>query len=481
MSAIAPYTVIDRPAPPHSEEVEQALLAVILRDSRAWEAVAETARPAHFYYPVHGRIYEAMGRLVEAGHQDLSLRLPPLFEADPDLAEQGAKRYFARLAAAVVSTSSAADYAQQVRDLYLRRELIAIGDDLAASARQATLDTAPPDLITEIEARLYSLVETTRADQGGPAPAHDAMAGAMAAIDRAQQAEGGITGVATGIAALDAALGGLQAGDLVIAAGRPGMGKTILGVNIAENAAARGEPVLMFSLEMARWQIAQRQLARRTGITVTQQRHRLSADEHKRLALAHQELGQLPLWIDDTPGLTIAQVRSRARRHKRRYGCSLLVVDYLQLTRPTQTRSVRVHEIEEISNGLKNLARELGIPVLALSQLSRAVESRDDKRPTLADLRDGGSLEQDADVVAFLYRHEYYLRRDEPKGKPGEAHDKLAARMTEWGQQIEQCKGRAEIILAKVRQGQAETLHVSFDSGRMAFDHDGGRYQENLL
>src|SRR5690348_11612615 len=405
--------------PPHNYEAEMALLGAILANNLVFDKVNEFLRPDHFADALHGRIYEAAGKLIERGQIADALTLKSLFDQDPALIEHGGAAYLARLAGSVVTIINAEDYGRVIHDLHLRRQLIELGEEMVNVAHGQDLDLPATGQIETAEEQLFRLSET----------------GAVKMAEAAVNREGHVTGVTTGLIDLDKKLGGLQPSDLVILAGRPSMGKTALATNIAFNAAQahmespeNGGRVAFFSLEMSAEQLAMRILAERTEISSDRiRRGEISRDDDfTRLVIAAQELQKLPMHIDDTPGLTVPALRTRARRLKRRHGLGLIVVDYLQLMRsPAGFRNEnRVQEVSEITRGLKAIAKELDVPVLALSQLSRAVEQRDDKRPQLADLRESGSIEQDADVVMFIFREQYYHERGEPKQRDDESSEK---------------------------------------------------------
>jgi replicative DNA helicase len=467
--------------PPHNYEAEMALLGAILANNLVFDKVNEFLRPDHFADALHGRIYEAAGKLIERGQIANVLTLKNLFDQDPALIELGGAQYLARLAASVVTVINAEDYGHAIHDLYLRRELIDLGEEMVNTAHTHDLDLSAVQQIETAEQHLYNLAETGDTE-GGLEPLTAALTGAIKMAEAAVLREGHVTGVTTGLADLDKKLGGLQPSDLVILAARPSMGKTSLATNIAYNSAqayeevrdalggikvANGAKVAFFSLEMSAEQLAMRILAERTEISSDRiRRGEISRDDDfSRLVAAAQELQTLHLFIDDTPGLTVPAMRTRARRLKRRHGLQLIVVDYIQLMRsPAGMRSEnRVQEVSEITRGLKAIAKELDVPVLALSQLSRAVEQREDKRPQLADLRESGSIEQDADVVMFIFREEYYHERGEPKQREDESNEKFAERHARWLERGERIHNVAEVHIAKQRHGPIGVVELFFD------------------
>jgi len=459
--------------PPHNYEAEMALLGAILANNLTFDKVNEFLRPDHFADALHGRIYEAAGKLIERGQIANALTLKSLFDQDPALLEHGGAQYLARLAASVVTIINAEDYGRAIHDLHLRRQLIDLGEVMVNTAHDHDLDLPATGQIETAEEKLFRLAETGDTENG-LRPLTEALTGAINMAEAAVKREGHVTGVTTGLVDLDKKLGGLQPSDLVILAGRPSMGKTALATNIAFNAALahklapeNGGRVAFFSLEMSAEQLATRILAEQTGISSDRiRRGEISRDDDfSRLVIAAQDLQTLPMHIDDTPGLSVPAMRTRARRLKRRHGLGLIVVDYLQLMRsPAGLRSEnRVQEVSEITRGLKAIAKELEVPVLALSQLSRAVEQRDDKRPQLADLRESGSIEQDADVVMFIFREQYYHERGEPKQRDDESSEKFAERHSRWLERGERVHNVAEVNIAKQRHGPIGTVELYFD------------------
>jgi replicative DNA helicase len=468
----APYRVV-----PHNYEAEQALLGAILVSNTAYDRVSDFLLAEHFAHPVHGRIYAAAAKLIERGQLANPVTLKSYFEADGELSEIGGQQYLVQLAANAVTVINAEAYGRTIHDLYLRRQLIALGEDVVNEAYSANPDSPALSQIETAEQRLFDLA-TTGTIEGGFRPFARSLAAAVEMAELAYQREGRLSGVPTGLKDLDTLLGGLHASDLIILAGRPSMGKTALATNIAYHAALShravaeqgvrrtvdGAVVGFFSLEMSAEQLATRILAEEAGLSSDKiRRGDVGAEGFHRLVEAAQELSHLPLFIDDTPALTVSALRTRARRLMRTHGLGLIVVDYLQLLRPTagMRPENRVQEISDITRGLKALAKELNIPVLALSQLSRAVEQREDKRPQLADLRESGSIEQDADVVMFIYREEYYLERKEPAvGTPEHAT---------WQEQMDRVHNLAEVIVAKQRHGPIGRVTLYFNGSSTKF------------
>lgn len=464
----------DEPAQtlPHNLEAEAALLGALMIDNRLAEDVQLKLRPEHFFDPLHGRIYEMILRLIDRNMIASPVTLRPMFDADEAMAAVGGPAYLAGLTGSGASLIGARDFAQQVYDLALLRALVGVGRVMVENALDTSQEVEPLGQIEEAEAQLYRVAEEG-GGEGGVKAFAAAASQAIRIAEKAMSTGGNLAGITTGIQVLDAKLGGLRGSDLLIVAGRPGMGKTALATNIAFAAAQRflsdqeqgidpaknsGAPAAIFSLEMSADQLATRVLAEQSRINSEALRMgKISASEFRQLARAAAQLESLPIYIDDTPALTIAALRTRARRLKRQKGIGLIIVDYLQLLQGTGRGAGdnRVQEISEISRGLKTLAKELDVPVMAASQLSRQVESREDKRPQLSDLRESGSIEQDADIVMFVYREEYYLGNKAP-----DEHD---AGFAEWQERMEKAYGRAELIVAKQRHGATGKVDVKFE------------------
>jgi replicative DNA helicase len=454
---------------PYDIEIEQALLGAILVDNQALERVSSTLKPDHFYDPLHARIYELMSALSEKGGMVITpLTLHAAMKADPGLQEVGGHAYLAGLAQAAPAMPNVRDYARILHDLGVRRGLIHIGEDVVNNAYEAPHDKPPQTQIEEAEKALYRLADTARYGEG-PIDFAESLRRAAVQAERAQARGGRISGVTTGFSDIDSLLGGLQPSDLIIIAGRPGMGKTSLATNMAFNAAKlwmqdieagaevpRGAPILLFSLEMAAQQLSGRILAEQTEIEMWKIRNgKFTESEWDKFVLTMQDLSMLPLYIDDTGGISIAQIAARARRLKREKKIGAVIIDHIQLVASSGRPENRVQEITEISKGLKVLAKELDVPVIALSQLSRSVDSRDDKRPVLSDLRESGSIEQDADVVMFVYREEYYLKSREPE--PGSTEH------AKWLEKCERAHRRAEVLVEKHRHGATNKIDLFFD------------------
>ncbi|HEU5275669.1 MAG TPA: replicative DNA helicase [Xanthobacteraceae bacterium] len=458
---------------PHNIEVEQALLGAILVNNEAFYRVSDFLEPEHFFEPLHQKIYKDIGSLVRSGKTATPITLKTFLPADLDVAGLNANQYLARLATEATTVINAGDYGRTIYDLALRRSLIGIGEVMVNTAYDAPVDLGPQAQIEEAERRLYELAESGRYD-GGFQRFAQALTTAVEMAAHAYQRDGKLSGIATGLRDLDRMMGGLQPSDLIILAGRPGMGKTALATNLAYNIAKtwRGEVrpdgrmetvnggiVGFFSLEMSAEQLATRIISEQTRLPSYRiRRGEIDPSDFDRIAEAAREMESMPLYIDETGGLSIAQLAARARRLKRQKGLDLLVVDYIQLLSGSSKRASegRVQEVTEITTNLKALAKELVVPIVALSQLSRQVENRDDKRPQLSDLRESGSIEQDADVVMFVFREEYYLRNREPRAGSDE-HFK-------WQTEMELAHGKAEVIIGKQRHGPTGTVALHFEA-----------------
>ncbi|MBW8783602.1 MAG: replicative DNA helicase [Novosphingobium sp.] len=465
---------------PANLEAEAAFLGAALIDNRVIEELNTPLRPEHFFEPAHQRIYDRILHLLDRKAVVTPVTLKPYFEADEALKELGGGAYLARLTADGQGLLAARELAEQIYDLALLRELVKVGRDLVENALDTSDSVAPLEQIERAEAALYNVAEGA-ASQSEAQPFGAATRTAIMAIEKALKSGGHISGKTTGLTSVNEKVGGLHESDLIILAGRPGMGKTALATNIAFCAADRlrrdladgitadksvGAATAFFSLEMSADQLATRILAEQSGISSEALRMgKISRDDFQQLSYASQRLAELPLFIDDTPALSIAALRTRARRLKRRHDIGLIVVDYLQLLQGTGRGSNdnRVNEISEISRGLKTLAKELSVPVVALSQLSRAVEQREDKRPQLSDLRESGSIEQDADMVWFVFREDYYVAAKEPK-RPSESDDaKTHDTHASWAAEMERVYGLAELIIAKQRHGATGKVRLRFE------------------
>ncbi|HEY8596236.1 MAG TPA: replicative DNA helicase [Devosiaceae bacterium] len=461
---------------PHNVEAEQALLGAIMVNNEAFYRVSDFLLGEHFYEPIHREIYEVCGKIIRAGKTATPITAKT-FLPDDLIADITMAQYLARLAAEATTVINAYDYGRTVYDLALRRALILIGEEMTEVAYEADVEATPSRQIEEAEKRLFELAEKGNYNSGFQGFSL-ALQAAIEMAGEAYSRDGSLSGTATGLTDLDRQMGGLQRSDLIILAGRPGMAKTSLATNIAFSVAQayKAEPtpdghmrtvnggvVGFFSLEMSAEQLATRILSAESGISSSDiRRGNIHESQFSKLVDTSRILERVPLFIDDTGGLSVAQLAARARRLKRQKGLDLLIIDYLQLLSGSGRRSDnRVQELTEITTTLKALAKELEIPIIALSQLSRQVESRDDKRPQLSDLRESGSIEQDADVVLFIYRDEYYLKNKEPKeGTP----EHLA-----WQGEMEKVHGLAEVIIGKQRHGPTGTVRLMFEANLTKF------------
>ena len=478
MNAFAPFSpdAVAVPSMPHNLEAEQALLGALMFDNGVFERLSDRLRGTHFYEPFHQRLYDAIEDHIRQGLLAEPTILMERFKQDPAFAEFGGLRYLADLMDRAPPGANAPDYARVVYDLALRRELIRVGGDIIKEAPDP--ERAAIDQIEQAELTLYSLAENGQPSSGFVSFSN-ALSGAVQMAAEAYQRDGKLAGLATGLDDLDQKLGGLHPSDLLILAGRPSMGKTALATNIAFNVARsyRWEPtpegrktvsggvVAFYSLEMSAEQLAMRILADASGVSSDKLRKgEIDASDFGKVRDAAIEIGESPLYIDATGGLSISKLAARARRLKRmEHGLDLIIVDYLQLVTVGEGNGQknRVQEVSEITGGLKALAKELGVPIIALSQLSRQVESRDDKRPQLSDLRESGSIEQDADCVMFVYRESYYLGRAEPR-EGSEEHLK-------WQEDMDRVKGTAEVVIGKQRHGPIGIVKLAFHDDTVKF------------
>ncbi|MBL6938094.1 MAG: replicative DNA helicase [Alphaproteobacteria bacterium] len=462
---------------PYDIEVEQALLGAVFVDNQVVERISSVLKAEDFYDPLHQRLYEVMTHAADRGSMVLTpLTVHALMKADPGLMEVGGHAYLAGLAQAAPAIPNVRDLARILHDLAVRRALIGIGEDIVNTAYEAPHDKTPKDQIEEAERALYRISESSKYG-AGPIDFSESLKRTVELAEMAQQRGGRISGLATGFVDIDNLLGGLQPSDLLILAGRPGMGKTSLATNMAVHAARAylrdiengaevpsGAPILFFSLEMAAQQIAARILSEQTEIEMWKIRNgRFNEQEWEKFVLSTQELSNLPLYIDDTGGISVAQIAARARRLQREKKIGCIMIDHIQLVAGSGRAENRVQEITEISKALKVLAKDLNVPVVALSQLSRSVDSRDDKRPVLSDLRESGSIEQDADVVMFVYREEYYLASREPEAGSPE-HVK-------WTEKLDRATGKAEVLVEKHRHGATNRIELQFDGRYTRFSN----------
>ncbi|EAU42701.1 replicative DNA helicase [Fulvimarina pelagi HTCC2506] len=458
---------------PNNLEAEQALLGAILVNNDAYYIVHDFLKADHFYEPLHRDIFAKASEMIRMGKIANPVTIKTFLAADQRIGEMTISQYIARLAAEATTIINTGDYGRAIYDLAIRRSLIRIGEDVVNIAFDAPVDMEPKSQIEDAERRLFELAETGRYD-GGFQSFRDAIDTAVQMATAAKDRDGGLSGISCGMHSIDRKMGGLQPSDLIILAGRPAMGKTSLATNIAFNVASAYEPaeqadgtfkarnggvVGFFSLEMSAEQLATRIISEQTEISSSKiRRGEINDTELQKLIACTEMMSKIPLYIDQTGGISIAQLAARARRLKRQRGLDLMVIDYVQLMTGSSRKSSenRVQEITEITTGLKALAKELGVPIIALSQLSRQVESREDKRPQLSDLRESGSIEQDADVVLFVYRDEYYLANREPK--PGtDEHLK-------WEQALNEARGKGDVIIAKQRHGPVGTVSLAFQA-----------------
>jgi len=481
----SPLLGLSQRLPPSNLQAEQALLGALLANNKAYERVSEFLLPEHFADPIHGRIFQAIQRRVEAGQLADAVTLKAEFEHSGVLGEVGGTAYLAQLLTAMVGIINAGEYARAIHDAWLRRQLIDLGETVVNNAFGAEPELDGRAQIEITEQSLFDL-SNRGGEQGGFMTFERALAEALRSAAAAFKRTGGVSGISTGLRDLDGKMGGLHPSDLVILAGRPGMGKTALATKIAYGAARamledarRPAPdaqpdvkppgaVAIFSLEMSAEQLATRLLAEQARVSGDQiRRGEIGQKDFDRFYLVSRDLQSLPIHIDDTPAITLSAMRTRCRRLKQRAkGLSLVVVDYLQLMRPSLGTKPenRVLEITQITQGLKALAKELAVPVLALSQLSRAVEGREDKRPQLSDLRESGTIEQDADVVMFVYRDEYYIAQREPKIIAFDNEEKFQSTHAKWQSDMDQVHNVADLIIAKQRHGPTGQIKLFFEA-----------------
>jgi len=472
-----PVFALSQRVPPAHLEAEQRLLGALLANNRAMDRVADFLRPEHFADPVHRIIFQTIAKRIEAGQLVDVVTLRPEFDGNHLIDEAGGGVYLVQLLGAHVGIINAGEYGRLIYDAWLRRQVIDMGEVAVNLAFGAEPDVTAPQVLERVEAAVFAIGDSARSGRAGAVKtAADAGGLAMAQHIRACAAKGGIVGVTTGYRALDRMTGGLRPGQLVLIGARPSMGKTAIALGIAARAAAAGHRVLFVSAEMTAEDVVARAIAAQARLPImtmlrgavvdpgTNQFRQLVQAETDALVGAQAAVGALPLVFDDAGPFGVGAIRSRARRLKARGGLDLVVVDYIGLLKASDTasRQNRNAEISEISQGLKALAMELRIPVLALSQLSREVERRDDKTPILADLRDSGTLEQDADMVAFLYREHYYLTRSAPVRREKEKAEDFEARQDAWSQNCARAAGRGELIIAKQRQGPVGRVPLRF-------------------
>ncbi len=460
---------------PANIRAEQMLLGAILINPGLIEQVNEFLRVEHFFEPLHQKIYNVIGIIFEKGLTPSIITVKSMLDKDHLFMELNGEEYLIKLTTMAMVVINPHDYGKIIFDLAIKRNLIQIGEDIVNTAYDSTLENTGPEQLEMAESSLYQLASDGINEKSFVA-IKDHVAESLASINRAMKNSDHVTGISTGLIDLDTKLSGFHNSDLVIVAGRPGMGKTAFAINFALNACRsllkKADPespkpsVGFFSLEMSSEQLATRLLSMLTKIDSTLLKSGKVNEEHYNdLRKAAAELADMPFFIDDTPALTISAVRTRARKLKRKHNLGILFIDYLQLLRGSHKSENRVLEVSEITQGLKALAKELNIPVIALAQLSRAVEQREDKKPMLSDLRESGSIEQDADVVMFLYREEYYLRRQEPK------HDD--AKYSEWADKLSKVHNIAEVLVAKHRNGAVGNVAVHYEDKYSAISNLG--------
>ena len=456
---------------PQNIEAEQSLIGSVLFDNKVLEDLPTNFATRHFFDPLHATIFDACIFLIDNGRLADPLTLKSYLKQDDLQRDMDIEKYLSELREGVVSLSKAKFYAEEIRNCYVRRSLIRIGDELINKSVNPTLDVTPDQEISNTEEQLYNLAEKDQINSG-PLDFKSVLASATNQINEAYNRKGKLSGIDTGFSGLNRQLGGLNKSDLLVLAGRPAMGKTALATNIGFNAAKsskleKNESILIFSLEMSAEQLAQRILAEQSTIDSHKLRSGdLNETEFSKLVSTQNDILNLPFFIDDTPAISVGQIASRARRLKRTHGLSLIIIDYIQLIQGSKASEAqgRVQEVSNITRGLKSLAKELNVPILALSQLSRAVEQREDKRPILADLRESGSIEQDADVVMFVYREEYYLDKSEPTQRDNENQESFNERFLKWQDRRNMAEGKAEIIISKQRHGPTGIVQVQFEA-----------------
>lgn len=482
--------LVTKPLLPQNIEAEQAVLGAILANNKVFEKVAEFLRPEQFADPAHGRIFAAIQTLIGRGQLANAVTLKTYFAKDSGLKAVGGAQYLARLEAGVISYAGAEDYGRAVFDSFLRRELIDIGSEVVAGASNPEVESSAHLQIEAAEQKLFNLATKGMA-QGGFIPLHTSIQQAIRTAEVASKSAGKLVGITTGFRDLDRLLGGLHRSDLVILAARPSMGKTALATNMAFAGAQKykwshgkeGGRVAFFSLEMSAEQLALRVLSEQARIPSEQiRRGDLKPDDFNKFLHVSGDLERIPLFVDETPGLSVMGLRTRARRIARQSGLDLILVDYLQLMQGSSRRNEanRVQELSEITRGLKMLAKELNVPIIALSQLSRKVEERPDKKPQLADLRESGSIEQDADVVMFIYREEYYLQREEPGKSIGGVNPRQQPGYDDWQKRLAKVQNVADVLIAKQRHGPIGSVRLHFDGAYTRFsDLDLTRLQQD--
>lgn len=457
--------------PPYNIEAEQALLGALLTNNHVYEHISNITEVNHFYDDLNGRIYEAIVHFIDKNQVADPIQLGHYFSDDEALLNNGGAQFLHDLRDGALTVVNTKDYAQTLRELYLKRELIELGTDIVDDAYSTDYQHTAQHQIEHAEATLYQMAEQGNAE-GGFLDFGQSLTKAIEIAEVAHKRDGSFGGISSGLTDLDRLMGGLHDSDLLILAGRPSMGKTALATNIAFNVAQSDKSVGFFSLEMSADQLAMRILSEQAEVPSEKiRRGELSNDDFTKVAMKARDLEKTKFFIDDTPAITISTLRTRARRLKRKQGLDMIIVDYLQLMRSgTKTGNEnRVQEISEISRGLKAVAKELNIPVIALSQLSRAVEQREDKTPQLSDLRESGSIEQDADVVMFVFREEYYVLKAQPVRKMEEDQAKFQSRHETWIQRCTEVHQKAKVIIGKQRHGPTGAVDLKFEGEKTRF------------
>jgi replicative DNA helicase len=464
--------------PQYNIEAEQLLLGSILNNNEVLNQVADFLRSEHFYEPIHQKVYQTSQNLLDKGMSASISSISSMLAKDSAFNEIGGREYLGNLVASSIAVINNIEHAKIIYDLFIKRNIIRIGEEVVNKTYESNIDTTSSALLEEAEAHLFNLATEGFVEKGFERISRSVKE-SLVTINRVMKSSGHTTGVTTGFNDLDHKLFGFHNSDLIVLAGRPSMGKTALALNLAINAAIalaakhKGETnppsVGFFSLEMSAEQLSTRLLAMHSDIDSSNLRSgKIHESDYNKLQKTAEYLSDLPLYIDDSGMLTISAIRTRARRLKRKNNLSILFIDYLQLITGNTRKDNRVLEISEITMGLKALAKELNIPIVVLSQLSRAVETRDDKRPMLSDLRESGAIEQDADIVMFIYRDEYYLSRKEPQA----GTDKHAI----WLDKLNKVHNQAEVIIAKHRNGPIGNVMLYYDSNHSKFGNLETRY-----
>jgi len=461
---------------PHNNDAEQGLLAALMIDPRVMDRVGEIVTEDDFFMPAHVRIFKAIRIMIEGGGSPSPVTLKNQFEYDDDLRAVGGAAYLADLCASIVSAINAESYARTVRDLAVRRRLITIAEETVEDGYDFSPEARVESVLEAAEEKLFALGETGQTS--APVMLSTAVGDTMCLIESLQR--GDKTGIRSGIGGLDDINSGFWPGHLIVLAGRPSMGKTALAMSIAHNMAADQRKILFFSMEMSRDELIQRLIARHTGIPSGMQMRKgaLTPEHWKALTQASGRLSRLPLSIDDAAGLNVHQIRTRARRYKRQNGLDAIFIDYLGLMAMASGYSGLVDQLGEATRALKVMAKDLGIPVILLHQINRGVEGKDDKRPSMADLRDSGKIEEHADVIMLLYRDEYYLENHAPKRSSNDSEERFDEKKRQHLAQIDKARGKADIIIDKFRNGRRGTVTVQFNPVKQWFyDHDMGELE----